>query len=206
MHLLQGYAERKVLLLCDVVRAAKELHAAGAKQERAKVQAACRQVGLVGVPAGGRRQGCGALALALTGAWPPCRRSKQATGATFAPFGECFVASSAPPVSHGSSSIIHTWTLTAGPLPAHMPLQSPAKLQALSGSPNPKVQWGSLTSSSRLRKLPDTTATDASQSMFVPAGSGAPPRSLGTGTAGWVDACAAVCSACRSWEQALAKL
>jgi hypothetical protein len=34
-----------VLLLCDVVRAAKELHAAGAKQERAKVQAACRQVG-----------------------------------------------------------------------------------------------------------------------------------------------------------------
>ena len=70
VHLLQGYAERKVLLLCDVVRAAKELHAAGAKQERAKVQAACRQVGLVGVPAGGRRQGCGALALALTDARP----------------------------------------------------------------------------------------------------------------------------------------
>jgi hypothetical protein len=42
----QGYAERKVLLLCDVVRASKELHAAGAKQERAKVQAACRQVGM----------------------------------------------------------------------------------------------------------------------------------------------------------------
>lgn len=42
---LQGYAERKVLLLCDVVKAARELHAAGAKQERAKAQAACRQVG-----------------------------------------------------------------------------------------------------------------------------------------------------------------
>jgi hypothetical protein len=41
---LQGYAERKVLLLCDVVKAARELHAAGAKQERAKLQAACRQV------------------------------------------------------------------------------------------------------------------------------------------------------------------
>jgi len=43
--LLQGYAERKVLLLCDVVKASKELHAAGAKQERAKLQASFRQVG-----------------------------------------------------------------------------------------------------------------------------------------------------------------
>jgi hypothetical protein len=40
----QGYAERKVLLLVDVVRAVRELHAAGAKAERAKVTAACRQV------------------------------------------------------------------------------------------------------------------------------------------------------------------
>lgn len=51
-------------------------------------------------------------------------------------------------------------------------LQSPARLHQLSASPNPKVEWGSLVSSSRLRKLPDTTATDASQSIFVPVGSG----------------------------------
>jgi hypothetical protein len=59
----------------------------------------------------------------------------------------------------------------AGPCPIAC-LQSPAKLQQLAGSPNPKVQWGSVVSSSRLHKLPDTTATDASQSIFVPVGSG----------------------------------
>ena len=121
----------------------------------------------------------------------------------FAPLGEHFSQS----VGSAAASHTHGLTLTAAAVSRHhVPPQSPAKLRALSGSPNPKVQWGSLTSSSRLRKLPDTTATDASQSMFVPAGSGAPPRSLGTGTAGWVQACAAVCRACRSWEQALAAI
>lgn len=60
------------------------------------------------------------------------------------------------------------------------PPQSPARLAQLSsGSPSPKVvQWGSLVSSSSLRKLPDTAATDASQSIFVPTGSGAHGKGL----------------------------
>lgn len=52
-------------------------------------------------------------------------------------------------------------------------------MQQLSASPNTKVEWGSLTSSSRLRKLPNTTATDASQSIFAPIGSGAQKQLLG---------------------------
>lgn len=42
---LQGYAERKVLLLCDVIAAARALHASAAKAERvAAAQAAAMQV------------------------------------------------------------------------------------------------------------------------------------------------------------------
>lgn len=51
-------------------------------------------------------------------------------------------------------------------------LQSPARMQQLSASPNAKVEWGNVSSSTRLKKLPDTTATDAGQSMFVPVGPG----------------------------------
>jgi hypothetical protein len=40
----QGFALRKVLLLCDVVAGARQVHAAGAKAERAKQAAAHRQV------------------------------------------------------------------------------------------------------------------------------------------------------------------
>jgi hypothetical protein len=45
----QGYAERKVLLLGAVLAAVKAIHSAAAKQERARLHSACRQVGCCGV-------------------------------------------------------------------------------------------------------------------------------------------------------------
>jgi hypothetical protein len=36
--LLQGFAERKLLLVCDVIRACKDIHAAEAKAERLAAQ------------------------------------------------------------------------------------------------------------------------------------------------------------------------
>jgi hypothetical protein len=41
----QGFAERKVLLLAAVLSAVRAIHTAAAKQERAKLHSACRQVG-----------------------------------------------------------------------------------------------------------------------------------------------------------------
>jgi hypothetical protein len=42
--LVQGFAERKVLLLGSVLAAVKAIHTAAAKQERVRLHSACRQV------------------------------------------------------------------------------------------------------------------------------------------------------------------
>lgn len=51
---IQGYAERKVLLLIDAVRAVRAIHQAGVKQERAKIENAWRQVCVCVVCSGAR--------------------------------------------------------------------------------------------------------------------------------------------------------
>jgi hypothetical protein len=87
------------------------------------------------------------------------------TDACLLPFARvCLSATYHPHSTHNKSMTLDTYHCI------HTYMQSPAKLSQLSGSPQPKVERGGLVSSSRLRKLGDTTATDACQSIFVPGG------------------------------------